>query len=94
MKLLVISLLRIGDLAMHSLVVSRLRKAHPDAEIHVLTNRSNLEFANLLNVEKVHVFERERMQASMRSAETCIFEAFDEFPTWFDALTRKTTRVF
>lgn len=77
MKILAISLLRLGDLAMHSIVISRLQKMHPAAEIHLLTNRGNSQLAEILGIQKVHIFEREKIQSSMKSAECSIFEAFD-----------------
>ena len=78
MKILVVSMLRLGDLIMAAQSLVAIRKIYPDADIHLLTNRSNLPIAKLINgVTRVHYFERELCQKSLGEENRSVFEATD-----------------
>ena len=65
MKILVVSLLRLGDLVMQTPSLSALRKLYPRAEIHLLTNDSNKGIVPLLPfIQKTHYFPRQLLQLS------------------------------
>ena len=78
MKILVVSMLRLGDLIMASQAFVAIRKAYPNADIHLLTNRSNLPIAKLLSgITRCHYFERELCQKSIGEENRSVFEATD-----------------
>ncbi len=66
MKILVVSLLRLGDLVLQTAALNSIRKTYPRAEIHLLTNDSNKGITSSLpNVTKVHYFPRKFLQTSL-----------------------------
>ncbi len=78
MKILVISLLRLGDLVMLTPTLAGLRRRHPDAEIHLLTNRENEKIATRVpGVTRIHYFERHLIQTSLGEADRSLFEGHD-----------------
>jgi ADP-heptose:LPS heptosyltransferase len=63
MKILAISLLRVGDLIMHEIVLSSLRKKFPEADLHLLVNDVSARYARTTStVSKVHIFDRTQLQ--------------------------------
>ncbi len=63
MKVLVVSLLRVGDLICHNELIGRVAKEHPLAEIHVLSNDFTQGVAACLPlVKKWHFFPRQYLQ--------------------------------
>ncbi|MBX2988612.1 MAG: glycosyltransferase family 9 protein [Bdellovibrionaceae bacterium] len=69
MKILVLSLLRVGDLVQQRPLLQALRLAHPAAEIHLLTNKSVGSIRPLFwEVDLWHVFDRDHLQQSVGTA--------------------------
>lgn len=74
MKILIVSLLRLGDLIMLAPVISGIRARYPRAEIHLLTNDSNRSVVPLMpHIVKTHYFERNSIQQSLGTAEAPLF---------------------
>jgi ADP-heptose:LPS heptosyltransferase len=63
MKILAVSMLRVGDLIMHENVLLNLLKENPEAELHLLVNDVSERYAKTVNfVKKIHVFDRMQWQ--------------------------------
>lgn len=67
MKILVLSLLRLGDIVQQKPLLRALRAKYPQAEIHMAMNRQFLAVQSLLDeeVQKFHTFDRDLLQKSM-----------------------------
>lgn len=96
MKILVVHLLRLGDVVMMTPVIKGLRQKYPKAEIHVLLNRSVESIQNLIEgVDKFHYFEREALQTSVGSAEAPLFQGLECLEVWLKKLnSEKFDRVY
>ncbi len=79
MKILVLSLLRLGDLIQQKPLLQGLRGQFPQAEIHILINRQFSQVENLLMEIplKFHFFERDLLQKSMGEAGFNLFTPFE-----------------
>ncbi|MES2856058.1 MAG: glycosyltransferase family 9 protein, partial [Bdellovibrionota bacterium] len=87
MKILVVSLLRVGDLLMSAPALRDLRHRHPGAKIHVLVNSQSLRAMPLIpSIDKVFSFEREDIQKSLGEVDRPFFEAFDRTSALIDQL--------
>ena len=76
MKILALSMLRLGDIVMSTAVIRGLRSKYPDSEIHLLINKQFAGITPLLaGVDHVHFFDRDRMQASLADPDRPFFEA-------------------
>ncbi|MNJ92679.1 Glycosyltransferase family 9 (heptosyltransferase) [compost metagenome] len=80
MRVLVVSLLRLGDLIQQKALLDGLRHKHPRAEIHLLLNRqfSNAEKILTGTVDKYLYFEREQLQKGLGEAEYNILWSFSQ----------------
>jgi ADP-heptose:LPS heptosyltransferase len=77
MKILVVSLLRIGDLLMAAPTLKGLKAKFPGADMDVLINRSSLGARTVLStVRTFHVFERDQLQAELTDADQPLFQPF------------------
>ncbi|MDZ4678110.1 MAG: glycosyltransferase family 9 protein [Oligoflexia bacterium] len=77
MKILVISLLRLGDILMATSVLRSLRREYPGAELHVLINGQFQSVANIIPfVNKVYSFDRAGIQQILGSQDRNILEAY------------------
>jgi ADP-heptose:LPS heptosyltransferase len=77
MKILVISLLRLGDILMATSVLRSLRREYPKAELHVLINGQFQSVANIIPfVSKVYSFDRAGLQNILGSQDRNILEAY------------------
>lgn len=78
MKILVVQLLRLGDIVLSTPVLKGLRELFPKAKIDFLINK---QFENIIPllpaVNKVHFFERELVQTALGENDRFVFEAFD-----------------
>ena len=78
MKILVVQLLRLGDVILSSPVLQGLRDQYPDAEIDLLINK---QFENILGllpkVDNYFTFDRELIQTSLGEKERFVFEGYD-----------------
>lgn len=87
MKILVVSLLRLGDLIMLAPVISGLRTRYPRAEIHLLTNDSNRSVVPLMpHIVKTHYFERNSIQQSLGTADAPLFWGYHKVRELVDGI--------
>ena len=87
MKILVLSLLRIGDIVLSAPVLRGLRERYPDAEIHLLINSQFRQIASLLPyIDRVIPFERDRLQKGLGDANVAIFDSYDRLNETVDQL--------
>lgn len=90
MKILVLSLLRIGDLLQQKPLLRRLREKHPAAEIHILANASVLSARGLFpEVDLWHSFDRDRLQQAVGTAEVNLFAPLRELEELIEELSRE-----
>ncbi|HEX7675401.1 MAG TPA: glycosyltransferase family 9 protein [Bdellovibrio sp.] len=70
MKILVVSLLRLGDIIQQEPLLRGLREQHPEAEIHLLLNKQFTSIERLLSgvVDRYVCFDRESLQAGLGEA--------------------------
>jgi ADP-heptose:LPS heptosyltransferase len=77
MKILVVSLLRLGDVILAASVVKSLRQENRHAEIHLLMNEQFASVAELIPaVDRVHYFRRQLLQEILGDPERNMLEAF------------------
>lgn len=77
MKILVVSLLRIGDVILITPVLRGLKLKYPTAEIHLLINRESESIAPLLpEVDQIWYFDRQLIQESLGEADLSLAEGF------------------
>lgn len=87
MKILVLSLLRIGDIVLSAPVLRGLRERYPDAEIHLLINSQFSQITALLPyINRVLLFDREGLQKGLGDGRIPVFDSFDRLVETVDAL--------
>lgn len=87
MKILVVNLLRMGDIVMTTPMLRGLRRRYPGAKIHFLMNRQFSGLCPLLTcVDEFHFFERDLVQKGLGSPERPMFESFDRINELVDEL--------
>lgn len=79
MKILVVQLLRLGDILMSAPIIHGLQKKYPKSEVHVLAFSRFKGAAEVLN-KKIHWhwIDRENLQKSLADEDRPFFEASDE----------------
>jgi ADP-heptose:LPS heptosyltransferase len=78
MKILVISLLRLGDIMMCTPVLKGLREQNPTAEIHVLINSQFKGIVPLIPyVSQFKYFERSELQKGLGEVDRGVFESYE-----------------
>jgi len=86
-KILIVSLLRVGDLLLSAPALRDLRVRYPDSEIHLLVNTQSLRAVPLLPmIDKIHSFDREDIQRSLGESDRPFFEGFDRISQMIDHL--------
>jgi len=80
MKILVVSLLRLGDLIQQAPLLQGLREKHPHAEIHLLLNRQFADVRRILGdtVDKYIHFDRENLQKGLGEASYNILWSYSQ----------------
>lgn len=80
MKILVLSLLRLGDAIMLATALRDLRRQYPKARIDILVNKefSNLVKPFLTNVDQVISFDRKSLQSMIGNPQESILAPYDE----------------
>lgn len=79
MKILVVSLLRLGDILLSSPVIKNLRRNYPDSNIDLLINSQFSKVGDLVpNVNKIYCFDREGLQEIIGSRNRHLFEAYNQ----------------
>lgn len=87
MKILVVSLLRVGDLIQQRPLLVRLKELYPEASLHVLTNRSNLKAQVLFpEVDQWQSFDREELQQAVGTAEVPLLKPVQTLESLVNAL--------
>ena len=78
MKILIVQLLRLGDILISSPVIQGLRDQHPNCEIDLLMNRQFESVVSLLpKIDHCFFFDRNEIQSSLGEKSRFVFEAFD-----------------
>ena len=78
MKILVVSLLRLGDIVMATGALAALRRQYPGCDLHILINRQFVQLSSLIPlVDQVKTFDREGLQKSLGDVESNLFEAYE-----------------
>ena len=79
MKILVISLLRLGDVIQQESLLEGLKEKHPQAEIHLLVNKQFNQLEKILagTVQKFFYFDREALQKGLGEAEFNILWSYE-----------------
>ena len=91
MKILVISLLRVGDVLMSAGVLRDLRAKHPDAQIDLLVNSQCASIAPLLgSVDRVIEFDRAGLQKGLGEASAPVFESYEKLSALLDQIEGQT----
>lgn len=87
MKILVVSLLRLGDIILTAPVLRGLKQKYPDAQIDILINSQFKSVASLLpGVSAVHLFDRETLQKGLGEAHVPLFEPFERLDVLLEGL--------
>ncbi|MES2964939.1 MAG: glycosyltransferase family 9 protein, partial [Bdellovibrionota bacterium] len=88
MKILVMSLLRIGDVAIAAPVLRDLRiKMGPDVQIDLLVNAQAAAIGPMIpSVDRVLVFERETLQKGLGRIDVPFFDSFERLSAFVDRL--------
>ena len=90
MKILVLSLLRLGDVAISAPAIRGLRARYPEAEIWLAINKSSAAIAPLLPyVDRVHSLDRADLQDALVQAERPMFEAYESLRAWTNELAQE-----
>lgn len=90
MKILVVNLLRLGDVIAMTPAIKALRMQHPKAEIHLMINGSFETAAKQISgIDQVIRFERDRMQSACVEAERPMFEAYDFLQQFIDEMSER-----
>ncbi|HRK07045.1 MAG TPA: glycosyltransferase family 9 protein [Pseudobdellovibrionaceae bacterium] len=94
MRILVISLLRIGDLLMTAPAIAEIRRRHPQAQVDLVINRGSRTAARLIpDVSEVLIFEREELQAGLCEPERAYFESYDRLQAFVEDLQTRSYDV-
>ena len=87
MKILVVSLLRVGDVLMSAGVLRDLRARFPKAEIDLLVNSQSAAIAPMLtNVSRLIEFDRVGLQRGLGEANIPFFESYEKLSAVLDDL--------
>lgn len=87
MKILLLSLLRLGDVLLHRQVVQNLKRQYPQAEIHVLVYSQFLTVRNLLpEVDHWHGLDRNEIQTILVERKQSPIQAFEKLQGLIDGL--------
>lgn len=87
MKILIVSLLRVGDIVSSTPVFRGLRDRYPEAEIHLLVNSQFKRIERLIPyVDRVIPFERDLMQKGLGDSSVPVFESYERLNGLVDAL--------
>ncbi len=87
MKILVVSLLRVGDILMSAVVLRDLRAKYPTAQIDLLVNSQCASVAPMLSsVTRVIEFDRQGLQKGLGLASVPFFESYEKLSILLDQL--------
>ncbi len=88
MKILVVSLLRLGDIIQQIPLLRGLRSQYPDAEIHLLVNKQFSQIESIVEglVTEIHYFDRENLQKSIGDARYNILWPYQQISNTLELL--------
>ncbi|MCB0363005.1 MAG: glycosyltransferase family 9 protein, partial [Bdellovibrionales bacterium] len=87
MKILIVSLLRLGDVLLALPLLESIRKENPEAEIHFLVNRSSEGLEPIVPyVKSWHYFNRIELQKGLGEYQTPIFDSYHQLAELVDKL--------
>ncbi|WP_413295278.1 glycosyltransferase family 9 protein [Bdellovibrio sp. HCB185ZH] len=91
MKILVVSLLRLGDIIQQQPLLKALREKNPQAQIHLLINRQFSHVEGLLTglVDKYHYFDRDLLQRGLGEASFNILWSHQQIEQLVQTLNRE-----
>lgn len=92
MKILVLSLLRLGDIIQQVPLLRGLRAQYPNAEIHLLVNRQFVQVERILGdvVDKFYYFDREALQKGLGEAEYNILWSYTQVENLIQRLNQES----
>lgn len=95
MRILIISLLRIGDLFMQKPLVQALKDRYPNAEIDLVVNSVSLGATRLFSdiINNVYIFSRDEYQRSAGEAHFNILAGISEIDNLIDSLSDRNYDV-
>lgn len=96
MKILAVSLLRLGDIIMTVPALRALKKMHPHAELHLLVNSQFKSVQSLMPfVDQFHFFDRSQLQAGLGEADFALLHSFDLLKSTVEELNeQKFDRIY
>lgn len=87
MKILVLSLLRIGDIVLAAPVLRGLRERYPHADIHLMINSQFMQVAPLMPyVDRFIGFDRQAIQTGLGDGAIPLFESYERLNDVIDGL--------
>jgi ADP-heptose:LPS heptosyltransferase len=87
MKILVVSLLRVGDVLMSAVILRDLRAKYPSAQIDLLVNSQCTSITPMLqSVTRVIEFDRQGLQKGLGEASVPFFESYEKLSELLDQL--------
>ena len=87
MKILVLSLLRLGDIILMVPAISGVKKKYPEADIDLMLNEQFSFVSDILpHIGKVHEFPRSTLQQNMGQYEVPLLEPFDHLTEFLDQI--------
>lgn len=90
MRILVVNLLRIGDIISTLPALKKFRLDHPTAQIDLLINSSFAHMVGVIGyVDRVLLFDRDAIQKSLVDAERPLFEGYDLLKETVDGLNEQ-----
>jgi ADP-heptose:LPS heptosyltransferase len=90
MRILVVSLLRMGDLVMAANAIAGLKRKYPNAEIDLFTNDSNRGVVPLISaISRTYYFSRTSLQKDLGEAHRPIFAGIDSLKALVHEINRK-----
>lgn len=90
MKILVISLLRLGDAIMHLKLIDEIRRAHSNAQVDMLVNSEASHIKAIShNIDEVLTFPRKELQRSLANSNECFFNSYDRLKTWVSEINNR-----
>ncbi len=90
MKILAISLLRLGDIFMHQQILHDIRKTYPEAQIDLIINSQfSVAIPLLREVTNVHLFPRETLQRELVEVSGSFFNSYRTLQTWVRSINNE-----
>lgn len=87
-RILLVNLMRMGDILQSTPVVAGLRRAYPEAEIHLAFNEAFAETVSRIDVDEAHPFPMSRLRQALASPERFL-DAFGELERFGRRLNEK-----